>query len=1177
MALADDVIQINDQLLISDPDFDVRDRGQFYIQQYQLTGSAAALLEMHISMFSGDAGGAGFAANYLLTDYAKNPSANFSYSGYDSTLGNEIYALSNQVAIGLGNAILNDVTKNNGSGDLAISDGIAAGQASWNNFANTHNLGALGSYFPGAGVATLFGGTFPDPLSPNYNLVVAAGSGAFIFGKSISDFHKSDGSDLSGYTTKTINIGNDADTTNDITYVVENHGDRNGDGVIDYNDGVVVAVSNARWDFIDDPSLSGDALGSTLWPANWQAIRNWQPLHDFRIQLVDGGSTDPEAYFKSHYLGKSGDFWGSLESQVDTGGNPFDADGNIRNDFYVFSRYETGTSGIDYMYGGQAGDHLSGGAGNDIIDGGAGNDVIDGGAGSDTIFVGASGKYGPGDKIIDGGSDVDTLDLSRVHNGPDGIINSVDVDLQTGHAEITYLSPFSEIPQYTTYTETLNSIENVVGTKYSDHIVGDTHDNLLSGGLGNDTLDGGAGDDTLIGSTGDDTYELHANNNGLTTIDDDTGALQIDDTAFAGIATHDANNDSWHLNGYTLTPSTVIESGHVSNDLLMINDNNNSDKILLKDFQTGDYDITTGIEGTDYRDQIGSDYLSPGLTITVDRAFDDNLVTYQESDPILNLQGGDDYVDLSYFTGNPIVYAGDGNDYIITNNEYYSTTQAHALIYAGAGSDHIAIYMNDAVIYGEDGSDLFVYSFALPAADPLNNDIVNIVLSGGDGSDYFALSSSIPSSYGNVTIADFGVGGMDTLILGDAPGIYPQEKIIAVDDNQGNTIVQVGHAGSTVTLLDVLATDLKPLPKGYPYYNSGDAVLYADFSGQIRGTNGDDHLVGTVGNDTIVGLDGNDTLDGGLGNDSMRGGTGDDGYYVNTAGDKIIEYVNQGHDTVYSTIAYTLGANVEDLTLLGTKGLAGYGNALDNLITGTSAANQLYGDVGNDTLVGGAGNDGLHGDAGSDSMIGGVGNDTYYVDSAGDSVVENANEGTDKVISTISYNLGANVENLTLSGSANIDGTGNTLANTILGNGGNNILIGNEGKDVLTGGAGNDTLIGGAGADTLTGGTGNDIFVFNSLTTSTDKDMIKDFVLGQDHIAIDHLAFTAFAGHALGALTTDDFAVGTAATTISQHLVYNGTTGALYYDADGLGGAAQVQIALVTGHPALTVADFVLI
>ncbi len=148
----------------------------------------------------------------------------------------------------------------------------------------------------------------------------------------------------------------------------------------------------------------------------------------------------------------------------------------------------------------------------------------------------------------------------------------------------------------------------------------------------------------------------------------------------------------------------------------------------------------------------------------------------------------------------------------------------------------------------------------------------------------------------------------------------------------------------------------------------------------------------------------------------MIGGTGNDSYYVDHVGDIIIENSAQGTDTVFSTISYTLGNHLENLTLQGTSAINGTGNTLNNRIRGNS------------------GNNVLNGKAGADTMIGGAGNDFYYVDHVGDTIIENSGQGTDTVFSTISYTLGNHLENLTLQGTSAINGTGNNLNNHIKGN-----------------------------------------------------------------------------------------------------------------------------------------------
>lgn len=241
----------------------------------------------------------------------------------------------------------------------------------------------------------------------------------------------------------------------------------------------------------------------------------------------------------------------------------------------------------------------------------------------------------------------------------------------------------------------------------------------------------------------------------------------------------------------------------------------------------------------------------------------------------------------------------------------------------------------------------------------------------------------------------------------------------------------------------------------------------------------------------------------------------------------------------------------------------------DDRIEGGAGADKLFGGLGDDTLLGGDAIDQLRGGEGADTMIGGLGADSYWVDNADDVVVEEriidlgtGKEvgGIDLVTASVSYALTANVEKLTLeSGAGNINGTGNTLANT---------LLGNEGDNVLNGGGGRDTLRGGLGADA---------FQFSMLELTANSDTVQDFVAGVDRIELSISAFTALADFGLGALDTSELALGVKATTADQHLIYNQATGALFYDVDGSGSAAQVRIAVLTGLPALQADDIVLI
>ena len=297
---------------------------------------------------------------------------------------------------------------------------------------------------------------------------------------------------------------------------------------------------------------------------------------------------------------------------------------------------------------------------------------------------------------------------------------------------------------------------------------------------------------------------------------------------------------------------------------------------------------------------------------------------------------------------------------------------------------------------------------------------------------------------------------------------------------------------------------LAPVAKTVTYIgNASFAGLGNALDNVITGGSGADRLIGLDGNDALYGGAGNDALDGGAGDDTLDGGTGDDTmvggvgndiYYVDSDADRVTEQANQGTDEVRTTLQGSgLAPNVENLTFIGAASFTGVGNQLDNVITGGNGGNTLYGDGGNDTLRGGDGADYLDGGAGDDAMYGGAGNDRYSVDSAKDVVIEAADAGYDRIDTTVSYALPANVEDLYGHSDSGLALTGNDLGNyidatdgndtihglagndNILGRGGDDTIDGGDGNDAVAGGDGNDTLSGGAGDDIVYGGAGNDI------------------------------------------------------------------------------------------------------
>jgi uncharacterized delta-60 repeat protein len=342
--------------------------------------------------------------------------------------------------------------------------------------------------------------------------------------------------------------------------------------------------------------------------------------------------------------------------------------------------------------------------------------------------------------------------------------------------------------------------------------------------------------------------------------------------------------------------------------------------------------------------------------------------------------------------------------------------------------------------------------------------------------------------------------------------------------------------------LQVTASDGRASVADVFTLNIGTTVHHVD------GTAGADNLVGTADSDQLQGFAGNDTLDGKGGADTMVGGDGNDLYYVDNAGDVVTEAANGGTDTVYSTLAhYTLAPNVENARVLadGAGDLTGndlanmlYAGNGDNVLdggagtdivsyayatsdvtvslsttqaqdtggSGTDTLRNIEGLVGSnfdDILIGNQGANVLNGGAGADFMAGGNGSDTYVVDNPGDIVRETnadpATGGIDTVNASISYTLGANVENLALAGSNSISGTGNDLANRLTGNSGNNVLYGGAGADTMVGGLGNDTYyVDNAGdvvmesADSKLGGTDTVI----STVTWTLGDYVENLTLG---------------------------------------------------------------------------------
>ncbi|MDZ8106347.1 MAG: calcium-binding protein [Nostoc sp. DedQUE12a] len=386
-----------------------------------------------------------------------------------------------------------------------------------------------------------------------------------------------------------------------------------------------------------------------------------------------------------------------------------------------------------------------------------------------------------------------------------------------------------------------------------------------------------------------------------------------------------------------------------------------------------------------------------------------------------------------------------------------------------------------ATIDGTNFNDNLVGVFDFPFFGIDVGDVIN----GFDGNDsltgFAATNDTLNGGNGNDTLN--GGAGVDSLEGGDNDDLYIVDNVGDIaTEFFGDALGGVDTVQSSVSY--TLSANLENLTlTGFAAINGTGNFR----NNVINGNSGNNSLFGLDGNDTINGGLGNDFLDGGIGADIMDGGDNDDIYIVDSIFDVASEVFGDalgGVDTVQSSVGYTLSDNLENLTLTGFAAINGSGNFRNNVINGNGGNNFLSGLGGNDTIFGGNGNDTVDGGTDADRLDGGDNDDLYIVDNVGDVATEffgDALGGVDTVQSSVSYTLSANLENLTLTGSSAINGTGNFRNNVINGNSGNNSLFGLDGNDTIFGGNGNDTVNGGTGADSLDGGDNNDLYIVDNV------------------------------------------------------------------------------------------------
>lgn len=754
-----------------------------------------------------------------------------------------------------------------------------------------------------------------------------------------------------------------------------------------------------------------------------------------------------------------------------------------------------GGLGDDVLLGGTGADTLVGDYGNDRLSGGTGNDTLQGQAHSDTYeFAAGDGQDTIDDNGIDG-TDVlefaegitpesvevvrDGLDLYLRIQGTSDQIKVLNVFQNDGQSALGLDEVRFADGSVWTRADLLAKVllggdgnDLLTGYASNDLLVGAGGGDTMDGGSGNDVLDGGAdadslsggdgnddlagglGSDILAGGDGDDTYRYSAGD-GSDTIADDSGV------------------------------STLVLSGGTPSDAYFRRDGENlvlyfrgrpADQLTFAAW----FDPATGLARrglvVDYGDGVPISLDAAALDLEVMKAGDaDDVIHGNDAANIISGLGGDDIIRAG--GGDDIVLGGDGADQIFggAGNDDLSGGDGEDRLEGGADNDRLAGDAGNDHLFGQAGDDTMfggVGGDRLEGGDGIDhlygeadNDVLSgqagndmmaggagddeleggigdDQLDGGDGADRLSGSEGadvLVGGLGNDTVD--GGSGADQLAGGGGDDIY------LVDDS-GDVVIEEATGGadlirSSVSYSLAEHVELLELTGSGAIDATGNAaanhLLGNQAANRLDGLAGDDTLEGQGGNDELLGGGGHDRLDGGYGLDRLAGGAGNDTYIVDDANDTIVESAQEGVDTVIARSDYTLSDHVETLVLdEGSGARAGSGNAGDNLIVGNTASNRL------------------DGAAGADRLEGGAGNDTYVVDNVGDEVVELADEGEDTVESGIDYTLGGTLENLILTGGADLDGTGND---------GENVLVGNSGSNRIDGGLGGDQMHGGAGDD----------------------------------------------------------------------------------------------------------------
>jgi Ca2+-binding RTX toxin-like protein len=728
----------------------------------------------------------------------------------------------------------------------------------------------------------------------------------------------------------------------------------------------------------------------------------------------------------------------------------------------------TGTAAINGI-GNSLNNAITGNSSSNALNGAAGDDTLSGGAGADTL----TGSSGNDTYDVDNAAD-QTIELAS--GGTDLVRSSISWTLQNA-VENLALTGTAAI------AGTGNSLANA--------LAGNSAANALDGAAGADTMTGGAGNDTyFVDNTGDKTVEVAAGGTDLVQSSISfTLQAEVENLTLAGSSAVNGTGNSLAntLNGNSAAnvlnggagADTMIGGG--GNDTYVVD--NAGDR--TNETYGGGFDLVRSSVSFTLSDDIES------LTLTGSSAIDgtgnwrDNTIVGNSAANVID--GGNGTDTMIGGAGNDTYFINDWMDIVqesanggidlvqssiswTLGDEFedltllggdlaYATGNAKANKLTGNVGDNRLDGLTGAdTMTGAAGNDTYV-------VDNIGDRTVELAMGGNDSVEStvsWTLSANLEMLYLRGASAINGSGNaQDNLMFGNSEA--------NVLDGGAGVDTLAGGAGNDTYIVD--NGDLVNEVAGDGIDEVQASVAWTLQSNVENLTLTGSSAINGTGNSQANILDGNsaaNVLNGASGVDTMTGGAGNDTYVVDNAGDRTIEVAGGGIDLVQSSITFMLQAEVEKLTLTGSSAINGVGNALANTIAGNAGANVI------------------DGKAGADTMTGGAGNDIYIVDDSGDLAVESAAGGTDLVRSSVSLMLKAELENLTLTGSAAINGLGNTLANTVTGNAAANVI---DGK---------------AGFDTLTGGAGNDIFAFTS--TVVGWDLITDFASGADKVRIGQSA-----------------------------------------------------------------------